>query len=97
MAGARNYALSFYKSKAWKVASTNYRRQHPFCERCLAKGIFEKADLVHHKVFLNETNWNDPNVSMNPDNFESLCRKCHAEMHYKKESNQLGPDGRLLL
>lgn len=37
---------------------------------------------MHHKIYLNDENLKDADVSLNWDNLELLCDKCHAEEHH---------------
>lgn len=65
----------------WRKASKRYRRKHPLCERCKAKGKTREADLVHHKTPLNEGG-----SKYDPDNLESLCRWHHRDAHRKEKA-----------
>lgn len=66
-AAARGYG---YK---WQKASKTYLLNHPFCVRCLAKNVYEKATVVDHikphkgnqQLFWNKNNW------------QALCKRCH--------------------
>lgn len=54
------------------------------CERCLKRGLIvagskERPLEVHHKVPLTPENINDPNVTLNWENLELLCKDCHEE------------------
>lgn len=72
----------FYKSAAWrKVRGFVWDRSHGLCERCAEKGIVKPADVVHHKVPLNEMNVGDPDISLNPERLIALCDECHTEVH----------------
>lgn len=96
--GARNFALKFYKSKTWKSASAAYRAAHPLCEKCLTKGIYNPAQLVHHRIHIDENNLSNPQITLNPDNLESLCRKCHGEEHREeRQTFEFAEDGSLVL
>lgn len=95
--GARNFASKFYKGKAWKKRSRDYRQTHPLCERCLKKGLYVPAECVHHKIHITEENQYDQQILLGEANLESLCRQCHAEEHSQKESVKFGIDGRLIL
>lgn len=79
--GARNYARSFYSGKTWRVKSESYRKKHPFCERCLKRGIIEPTSCVHHKIHINKENYRDYKILLNSKNLESLCMNCHAKEH----------------
>lgn len=37
--------------------------------------------MVHHKIHLTRDNISDPQISLNPDNLESLCDDCHKLEH----------------
>jgi len=92
-------ALPFYSSMAWKNARKAYKKKvGGVCERCLANGIISKGEIVHHKVHLNARNIHDPNVALNEDNFELLCRECHAKEHeYRKKRRwRVDEEGRLI-
>lgn len=82
---ARDFAAAFYRSSVWQNARNAYAaRRHYLCERCLAKGILRPGEIVHHKIYLTPDNINDPRVTLNEDNFELVCRNCHAEIHAGK-------------
>ena len=82
----------FYRSQAWKDTRRNYKQSvGGLCERCLERGIIASADIVHHIVPLTADNISDLNLSLNWDNLQALCRKCHAEVHeemYAKQSKR---------
>lgn len=83
----------FYSSAMWqkqrkyKMQQENYR-----CNRC--DGV---AEDVHHKITLTEHNVNDYEVSLNLDNLECLCRRCHnKETHGKKDEYIFDKNGDLI-
>ena len=82
----------FYRSQAWKDTRRNYKQSvGNLCERCLKRGIIQSADVVHHIVPLTTDNVGDINLSLNWDNLQALCRKCHAEAHeeiYARRANR---------
>lgn len=68
----------FYRSKAWQQCRSGYwASQHGLCERC-----GQPASQVHHKIYLTDANLRDPDISLNWENLELLCDKCHAEEHH---------------
>ena len=72
----------FYKTQAWQDCRASYlKRQGGLCEVCLSKGIYTPAEIVHHKVHITAQNVNDPEVTLNHDNLQALCRECHGEVH----------------
>lgn len=65
----------FYASRAWRRMAMFIRgRDYYTCQRC---GNF--GNEVHHKVPIDDSNVDDLSVSLNPDNLETLCTKCHNE------------------
>ena len=78
----REFARSFYSSKAWQKCRASYlKKTGGLCERCLAKGLYTPAEIVHHKTWLTPGNINDPAVTLSFENLEALCRACHEEEH----------------
>ena len=51
------------------------------CERCLEKGLIVPAVIVHHKTYITPNNITDPNIVLNFDNLEALCKNCHNYEH----------------
>ena len=76
-------ALEFYGSVKWKKCRRNYLSLHPVCERCQMLGIIKKADVVHHKVYLDTESYKQPELSLNFDNLEALCFDCHQAEHHR--------------
>ena len=90
----------FYKSKQWeafrKVIISDRTDEDGFvhCCRC-GKPILNKYDLIiHHKIELNEANVNDTMISLNPDNVDCICFRCHNKEHerfgFQKEGHKNG-------
>lgn len=79
---SRPFARKFYSSKAWQDCRNEYaRRQHYLCENCLRKGIYKPGEIVHHLIELDPMNIEHPEITLNFDNLELLCRECHAAVH----------------
>ncbi len=82
----REFAAEFYNSKAWKDCRRAYAKSKSgLCERCLRNGIVKAGVIVHHKTHLSPENITDPDVALNWDNLELLCRDCHGAEHQKIE------------
>lgn len=80
---ARDFAKSFYNSKAWKSLADYYRSfRLGICERCGAPN----SRQVHHKISLTPYNITDPDVALGEDNLELLCSVCHQLEHNQKNS-----------
>jgi 5-methylcytosine-specific restriction protein A len=72
---AKKWAIAFYKSKPWR--NVRAQRLHMDMYTCCDCG--GRAEEVHHIIPLDETNINDPLISLNPDNLMSLCGTCHKK------------------
>lgn len=76
------YAKKFYNSKEWyRCRNTYAKKVNHLCERCLSFGIYSVGEIVHHIKPITPENINDPNITLNFDNLEMLCRKCHMKRH----------------
>lgn len=79
---AREFAEKFYKTQQWKKARELYAASAGgLCEICWKDGKVTAGEIVHHKIFLTPDNINDPNVTLNWQNLELVCRDCHAKIH----------------
>jgi len=79
---AKEWAKSFYQSKAWKKCRDGYIKSvYGLCERCGKPGY-----IVHHKKYITPKNINDPNITLNWDNLEYICQDCHNKEHHEKYS-----------
>lgn len=68
----------FYKTQAWRRARDAYIQHRiaidgGLCEVCGD----EPGRIVHHKIWLDDVNCNDPDISLNPVNFMYECQTCH--------------------
>lgn len=82
---AKEFAKQFYSSKQWQNARESYAKEQRYlCENCLRNGLISAGEIVHHKTELTPENINDPDITLNPDNLEMLCRRCHSAVHNKK-------------
>ena len=76
------FARSFYMSWAWIKCARAYKQSvGGLCERCWSKGLIVPGDEVHHKTKLTPENINNPEIALNWDNLELLCKACHMEEH----------------
>lgn len=75
---ARSVSQALYTSSKWIKCRTGYMSSKYYvCERC-----GDLATICHHKIWLNESNVNDPMIVFNWDNLEALCHDCHNKEHF---------------
>ena len=80
---AKEYAKSFYQSKAWKSTRGAYLKYRDYeCERC-----GKRAKIVHHKMHITPKNINDTRITLDWKNLEALCQECHNDEHLKYKKN----------
>ena len=78
---ARLFAKSFYNSKQWRDTQRVYKQsKFGICERCGQP----RGTIVHHKIHLDETNIDNPDITLNFANLELVCIDCHNAEHIKK-------------
>lgn len=78
----KDYAEQFYKSKTWQKCRASYvRSQGGLCELCRKRGLIVPGNTVHHIIHLTPENIGRPEITLNFDNLQLLCRDCHAEIH----------------
>ena len=92
----------FYNSKAWKTVRKNiWLKQNLLCARCYkpvyVDGISEwipkdkrRTGIVHHIEYLNDTNIEDDNITLNEDNLIGICKECHEKEHHKDIATRKG-------
>lgn len=104
---AKDYAVEFYNSQAWKdTRKAYYNYARGICERCQAEFEAGKRSLedmqpgriVHHKKHLTPDNINDPAVALSFDNLELLCDEHHNRHHKAKQRRRyrFGKDGSII-
>ena len=82
----------FYKSQKWQKCRNSYIiSKNYICERCGKEAFF-----VHHKIYINEKNINDSNITLNFDNLECLCKTCHNQEHFLKNKIKFDKNGDLI-
>ncbi len=73
---------ALYKSKQWQEKRKKIiERDHNECQRCkIVKHKYSKGNIVHHIVELRD----DVELMLEDDNLETVCAKCHNELHPEK-------------
>ena len=102
---ARSPAVeAFYVTWKWRNCRNAYAKSKGnLCERCLKKGIIEAGSKkrpleVHHKIPLTDDNINNPEITLNWNNLELLCKDCHDEERERRQKRwTVGPDGRVIV
>jgi 5-methylcytosine-specific restriction endonuclease McrA len=91
------YAERFYKSKTWQQCRAAYaKRVGGLCERCRAHGRIVPGVIVHHKIHITPENINDPNITLDFNNMELLCRDCHTLAHTRGKRYKVDELGRVI-
>lgn len=80
---------NFYQSKTWYkfrqplILSKLNDQGEIICEYC-GKPITRAYDIIlHHKIPLTESNVNNANISLNPENIALVHHVCHNHIHNK--------------
>lgn len=85
----RSIDRKFYEAAEWRSCQSAYMKQaNHLCERCLSKGIYSPAKVVHHKIHLTEETIGNPELMYGFDNLEALCQSCHNEEHFGKKKER---------
>lgn len=72
----------FYASGMWRRKQAQIlKEKHWECERCKKKGKVKRADTVHHIKYLRDR----PDLALEDENLEVLCKECHYDEHHKKK------------
>lgn len=84
----------FYNSKLWKkVKKSVWIKQNLLCAEChkpvYVDGLSEwlpkekrRTGIVHHKIWLDNQNINDDNITINEENLVGVCKECHEKIHH---------------
>lgn len=79
---------AFYNNSLWeKVRAEALERDNNECQKCKGKGLYSKAQCVHHKEHVRKR----PDLALTLDNVISLCNSCHDEEHPEKFNNKPKP------
>ena len=96
----RDFAKTFYKSKAWKGCRAAYARSvGGLCEICLGAGLVRAGEIVHHVEHISPENITDERVLLDWSNLQLVCRDCHARLHPKHRGRRYELDelGRVII
>ena len=91
----------FYKTKAWQRARWAFIQERLAVDGGLCQVCGEEPGLiVHHKIWLDDENCNDPEVSLNLVNFLYECQTCHNKERDPRKQTPgrclYGPNGEII-
>ncbi|SKB28419.1 HNH endonuclease [Acetoanaerobium noterae] len=73
--------IAFYKSMVWlRKRKQILKRDNYECQHCKLKGMYSKAETVHHIKHLKDY----PELAIEDNNLISLCNVCHNIVHPEK-------------
>ncbi|MCM1369840.1 MAG: HNH endonuclease [Candidatus Amulumruptor caecigallinarius] len=79
----------------WRRLRRGQLDKHPFCEDCLAEGIYTPAEEVHHVIPVESVADAESmrRVAFDRNNLVSLCVACHHKRHealrsHSREENE---------
>lgn len=80
----------FYKTRAWEMLRrvvieqrVNHADGFIYCEHCGQPIVKQYDCIAHHDIELTETNYQDANISLNPNNIKLVHHVCHNRIHEK--------------
>lgn len=75
---ARAFAEKFYHSAAWKHCRESYIAYRVSIDGGLCETCHERlGKIVHHKIWLDESNINNPEITLNHEHLKYDCQPCH--------------------
>lgn len=92
----------FYKSGPWKKARQAYIDKRMAIDGGLCELCGEEPGLIvhHYKIWLDDINCNDSQVSLNEDNFQYVCQMCHNKERDPRTATPgrclYGPNGEII-
>ena len=89
----KKYAEKFYKSRQWQATRDAYAQSKSYlCEECLKSGTITAGEIVHHKRPITRDNINNPDITLNWDNLQLLCRAHHDKAHHVRPAKRYTVD-----
>lgn len=74
----KEFAKKFYKSKQWQQCRKLYIAERTLIDGGVCEICHEKTGyIVHHKIMLTAENITDPNIALNKNNLQYVCKDCH--------------------
>ena len=74
----KQWAEAFYKSNAWQKCRAAYIAERLLVDGGLCEECHERVGvIVHHRTTLTQRNINDPEITLNHEMLELVCKECH--------------------
>ena len=91
----------FYKSQAWRRCRQAFIDSRMAIDGGLCQVCGEEPGLiVHHTIWLDDINCNDPDISLNPERFLYECQTCHNKEKDPRKATPgrclYGPNGEII-
>lgn len=75
---AKEFAKAFYEGKQWKRCRKSYVEKRRLIDGGLCERCHENLGyIVHHTVMLTPYNITDPDIALNHERLEFVCKACH--------------------
>lgn len=75
--------MRLYSLAKWHKLRAKQLQNNPLCAFCYAQGIIKEASIVDHI----KPHRQDINLFFNPDNLQSLCKRCHDSHKQRQEKS----------
>lgn len=70
---SRQKSQKLYGSNRWRTYSESFRKEHPLCESCQARGIVRPSQVVDHVI----PHRGSETLFWDPSNHSAKCHPCH--------------------
>ena len=79
---AKEWAKAFYNGKPWKLSRNCYIAKRIMIDGGLCEICHEiPGYIVDHITELTPENIDNPEIALNEENYQYLCKKCHDKKH----------------
>lgn len=86
---AKEFAKAFYSSGKWLKCRASYIAERQSIDGGLCEECGEALGyIVHHKITLTELNIHNPDIALNFEYLEYVCKACHDKFdgHFKPKT-----------
>lgn len=79
---AKDFAKKFYASDAWKACRSGFIAKRMAIDGGMCEVCHEHPGMiVHHIEHLSPRNIHNPEITLNEDNLQYVCKHCHDVIH----------------